>query len=194
MKSRLLRIFAVALCFFLFLYTLIGCGDDPMVSDSDSEESTGIETSASPHDEDDRKNLSGVTVLSGDRSVEPVSGMLYDEFTKEDGTGLSVDGVGCSLILRGPLSDLPALVRSGEVSVRVPVNGAITQVELVDPEDRSLPRMETTLEALSALSAGEYCVVITVVLSRNCDSEAERNIICYEDVFRLVVEADSSDG
>lgn len=145
------------------------------------------------------KNSSSVYVTSGDAKIYPASGFLWAELCEgpnADGTYdcVSADGAGVYFWLqdiksgKGAAIDaaIPRLTLNGTVSATVPVNGSIQAVSLIDLSDWSERR--TTLPELEALGQGEYYIIMSVVLSGNCDPDAPQNKYCYEDIFRLIVE------
>lgn len=144
------------------------------------------------------KNISSVYVTSGDTKIYPASGMLWMELQSgpnEDGTYncVSADGAGVNFWLsdikngKGAAIDaaIPSLALDGTVSATVPVNGSIQAVSVIDLSDWS--ERQTTLSELEKLEPGEYYIIMSVVLSGNCDPEAAQNTYCYEDIFKLIV-------
>lgn len=145
------------------------------------------------------KNISSVYVTSGDAKIYPASGFLWAEICEgpnADGTYncVSADGAGVCFWLndirsgKGAAIDaaIPSLTLDGTVSATVPVNGSVQAVSLIDLSDWSERR--TTLPELSKLGQGEYYIIMSVVLSGNCDPDAPQNKYCYEDIFKLIVE------
>ena len=145
------------------------------------------------------KNSSSVYVTSGDAKIYPASGMLWMELQSgpnADGTYdcVSADGAGVYFWLndirsgKGAAIDaaILSLTLDGTVSATVPVNGSIQAVSLIDLSDWS--ERQTTLPELSKLGQGEYYIIMSVVLSGNCDPDAPQNKYCYEDIFKLIVE------
>ena len=160
-------------------------------------EQTTTATAVTPDEE--IKNVSQVYVTSGDAKIYPVSGMLWMELQSgpnEDGTYncVSADGAGVSFWLsdiktgKGAAIDaaIPCLTLDGAVSATVPVNGSIQAVSVIDLSDWS--ERPTTLPELEKLEHGEYYIIMSVVLSGNCDPDAPQNKYCYEDIFKLIVE------
>jgi hypothetical protein len=145
------------------------------------------------------KNISQVYVTSGDAKIYPVSGMLWMELQSgpnADGTYdcICADGAGVAFWLsdiktgKGDAIDaaIPRLTLNGAVTATVPVNGSIQAVSLIDLSDWS--ERATTLPELEKLEHGEYYIIMSVVLSGNCDPDAPQNKYCYEDIFKLIVE------
>ncbi len=145
------------------------------------------------------QNLSGASFASGEQRIYPGSQMLYTKIYDERiGDYVRNEGEGASEILaairNSEVADacLPTLAIEGEVSVRVPFNGMVTDVKLItvgdseEGEDKWNERVVTT-EELSKLPKGKYYIVATVLLSGNCDPYAPQNVYCYEDVFKLIV-------
>ena len=165
---------------------------------SDSEQTTTAAAVVEPDAE--ITNISSVYVTSGDTKIYPASGMLWMELQSgpnADGTYdcVSADGAGVYFWLNdiksgnGAAIDaaIPSLTLDGTVNATVPVNGSIQAVSLIDLSDWSERR--TTLPELSKLGQGEYYIIMSVVLSGNCDPDAPQNKYCYEDIFRLIVES-----
>ena len=164
---------------------------------SDSEQTTTATAAVEPDAE--ITNISSVYVTSGDAKIYPASGMLWMELQSgpnADGTYdcICADGAGVSFWLsdiktgKGAAIDaaIPCLTLDGAVSATVPVNGSIQAVSLIDLSDWS--ERATTLPELEKLGHGEYYIIMSVVLSGNCDPDAPQNKYCYEDIFRLIVE------
>ena len=164
---------------------------------SDSEQTTTAAAAVEPDAE--IKNISSVYVTSGDTKIYPASGFLWAEICEgpsADGTYncVSADGAGVYFWLqdiksgKGAAIDaaIPQLTLDGTVSATVPVNGSIQAVSLIDLSDWS--ERKTTLPELSKLGQGEYYIIMSVVLSGNCDPDAPQNKYCYEDIFKLIVE------
>lgn len=168
---------------------------------SDSEQTTTAESANSNAvtSGEEIKNISQVYVTSGDAKIYPVSGMLWMELQSgpnADGTYdcICADGAGVAFWLsdiktgKGAAIDaaIPRLTLDGAVSATVPVNGSIQAVSLIDLSDWS--ERATTLPELEKLGHGEYYIIMSVVLSGNCDPDAPQNKYCYEDIFKLIVE------
>ena len=148
---------------------------------------------------EDVKNISSVYVTSGDAKIYPASGFLWAEICEgpnADGTYncVSADGAGVYFWLddiksgKGAAIDaaIPCLTLDGAVSATVPVNGSIQAVSIIDLSDWS--ERTTTLPELSKLGQGEYYIIMSVLLSGNCNPDAPQNNYCYEDIFKLIVE------
>ena len=148
---------------------------------------------------EDVKNISSVYVTSGDVKIYPASGFLWAEICEgpnADGTYncVSADGAGVYFWLddiksgKGTAIDaaIPCLTLDGTVSATVPVNGSIQAVSIIDLSDWS--ERTTTLPELSKLGQGEYYIIMSVLLSGNCNPDAPQNKYCYEDIFKLIVE------
>ena len=148
---------------------------------------------------EDVKNISSVYVTSGDAKIYPASGFLWAEICEgpnADGTYncVSADGAGVYFWLddiksgKGAAIDAasPCLTLDGTVSATVPVNGSIQAVYIIDLSDWS--ERTTTLPELSKLGQGEYYIIMSVLLSGNCNPDAPQNKYCYEDIFKLIVE------
>ena len=148
---------------------------------------------------EDVKNISSVYVTSGDAKIYPASGFLWAEICEgpnADGTYncVSADGAGVYFWLddiksgKGAAIDaaIPCLTLDGTVSATVPVNGSIQAVYIIDLSDWS--ERTTTLPELSKLGQGEYYIIMSVLLSGNCNPDAPQNKYCYEDIFKLIVE------
>ena len=83
------------------------------------------------------------------------------------------------------LNELPELVVNGEIKVWTLKNCMVDSVYMVDFTDRANPKcIETSFEALAALSAGRYYVLATVVAYGN----EPRERFGFEDLLCFVVE------
>lgn len=189
MKKQFFRIFSFAFAFLFCIGTFVGCdqASDEDLTES-SGETSGVESGSSDGLISRWKNESGVSVSSGGHTVSPLSGFShsYQETTEED-TGWNASGIGAGGILADPIDTYPTLIRNGDVTVTLPVNGMISSVAIIDSAASEREKRTVTLEELSELPAGDYCVILTVLLSGNCDPDAPQSSTCYEDVFRLVV-------
>lgn len=167
---------------------------DPSTGETTEDPNAGGGTAGGAGTEREWKNYSGVSVMSGDCSISPFSGIVssYTEYI-ENGESMVVQGCGegAYSILRDPIETFPTLIRSGDVTVNLPQNGTLERVDLVDMKDPERVRTETTLKALSGLRAGEYCVVLLIHTETEDKVSQEKNSTDCEDVFRLVVEEES---
>lgn len=192
MKKLLL--FTLALLIALSFVACDAVGGDETPDSSDGSGSVPAETTGGTSAESTWKNYSAVSVISGEYEIRPFSGALssYTERV-EDGEVVCAQGCGDGAynILRAPIDTFPTLTRNGTVTVSLPSNGILTSVCLVDMADPDRKYTKTTLEALSQLPVGEYCVVLWVNIKTENDALKEWTETSYEDVFRLVVNADS---
>lgn len=137
-----------------------------------------------------------VTVSSGRESIHPLAGLVYTEIYDEtSGTWLNGCGAGVYPYLEARRkagitsaeTRIPCLTLNGTVSVLLPVNGSVQTLTVIDLYDPEYKEIQTTLEGLSKLPAGEYEVILRVLESGNCDSDLPQNKTCEEKVFRLYV-------
>lgn len=144
--------------------------------------------------------VSHIQIKSGDNTIHPFGCMTWSKIDNDDGTFTEsfVDKYDVIDLVSGKtpfaITDIPKLVLNDKVSYFVQVNGRVEKVYLLTPNDDTYTKSETTFDALSNLADGTYYVVLEVLLSGNCDPDAPQNSYRYEDVFCLVVEAQTEDA
>ena len=137
---------------------------------------------------------SSVIYYSNLNETSALSALLWASYDNGDGTFTEADGFGIreALPKEDELTQLnvPELhtYHNSLVNPRVPVNGQVTNVYLLDMSDRrNYPMTETSWEEIEKLSPGRYYIVTRVLFSGNCDPDAPQHNLCYEDLFCLVI-------
>ena len=131
-----------------------------------------------------------VLVVSGENRVEPksfISSASYScgvsEFISNE---VTVDHIGCREVYDyndEQLRSLPTVTLAGNISTELSENTRLTHVIIMGVGSRkSLGDLQTTLEELSNLGTGEYCIYLgTITEEKDCRES-------YSDVFRLIIE------
>jgi len=159
-----------------------------------SERISSYAVPAESYGEETALEKSSVVYYSNENETTALSALLWASYDNGDGTFTDVDGLGIrgALPKEDELTQLNVPVLStyhrSLVNPRVPVNGQVTAVYMLDMSDRkNYPMTETSWDEIEELDPGRYYIVTRVLLSGNCDPDAPQNSLCYEDLFCLLI-------
>ncbi len=128
-------------------------------------------------------------IVSGQNTISPFSTLTRSRIDNGDGTFAEtvVDKASAIDLVSGktPISVdvIPSIVLDTTPEYRLKGNGQIVRVGLISKNGDAYVESETTFEALSHLSAGQYYVVMETLFTTNGASSSYQ----YENIFCLEV-------
>ena len=143
--------------------------------------------------QDDRFYYSTIKICSGDKGINPIETLFYqNEYSMDGSPFFFADGAGCHGIFSDPdvkLSDFPTIVANGKITVSAPSYSDITTPRIRDANYEELDLKVKGWDVLHLLPEGEYVAVFGEITdSRDMRDESESYwITCNENVFRLII-------